>query len=217
MFEYESTYIALIIILSIIFVTLISFLAYIFVKQDSEDFMVKRFYMIIYHIYYNNNNYSIQDLYEQINLNYEKLCQEDILENKYTSVLDLLETLIYNIDAFDNDKDFKKFFKNERNTEIRRFIIEICSYIKSINPFISISKKEADLLQSMQNALINNNESLGMNSLLQLSEEILYKEKVIIKQEKDNKRTTILSIVGVILTIFFGIISIIQFLGIKLL
>lgn len=201
--------IILIIYIAILIAGLI-YVIYMLINLYYEDSMIRQFYTIICHIYNNNNNrYSIEDLYEQINLNYEKFCQS-YPDNKYTSVLDLLETLIYNIDLFANDKKFKRFFKNERNTEIRGFIIEMCSYIKNINPFISIPKKEADLLQSIQNALLNDNESLGINSLIHLSQEIKNKEKIIIKQDHVNKRASIVSIVGVVLTIFFGIISFIK-------
>lgn len=208
MTDLEFITIILIILIPIVMLTLL-YAFYTSLKLDYEDSMKKRFYMIICHIYNNSKDYSIEDLYEQINLNYEKFCQS-FPDNKYTSILDLLETLIYNIDFFDNDKDFKKFFKNERSAEIRGFIIEMCSYIKNINPFISIPKKEADLLQSIQTALLNDNESLGINSLIHLSQEIKNKEKIIIKQDQVNKRATILSIVGVVLTIFFGIISFIK-------
>lgn len=182
-----------------------------------RDSQIATYYRIINNIYKSSNNkdYSIKELYEQVNLNYEKVSRT-FTKNEFVSTLDLIEGLISRYDVCP-DEYFFKTYNQKKDEKIREFLVKLRDYIKNINPFISIPKKEADLLQSIQNALINNNESLGMNSLFQLSEEILYKEKTIIKQEKDNRRTAILSIVGVILTAIFGIISIIQFLGIKLL
>lgn len=42
-------------------------------------------------------------------------------------------------------------------------------HIKSKNPFIDIPRKEADLMQTIMDALNSNNTSLGINSLRQLS------------------------------------------------
>lgn len=47
--------------------------------------------------------------------------------------------------------------------------MENVSLHKSINPFISIPQKEADLMQSIKEALDDNNQSLWINSLKQLS------------------------------------------------
>ena len=80
-------------------------------------------------------------------------------------------------------------------------MVDMCFYIKTINPFISISRKEADLMQSIMNALNNNNCSLGVSSLKQLSQEVATKEKLIIKKDKENRRANIVSIVGLILTV----------------
>lgn len=90
-------------------------------------------------------------------------------------------------------------------------MVDMCFYIKTINPFISISRKEAELMQSIMNALNNNNCSLGVSSLKQLSQEVATKEKLIIKKDKENRRANIVSIVGLILTVFFGILSFLSY------
>lgn len=62
-------------------------------------------------------------------------------------------------------------------------------------------------MQSISYALENNNKSLGKNSIKQLSQEIAIKEKTIVKKDKENQRANIVSIVGLVLTIFFGLLS----------
>lgn len=145
-------------------------------------------------------------LFEQLNLNYEKLCQ-DRPNNNYRSILDLLETIIYCYDSY-SDYYFHKVFGRFKDQEVRNFILRICTYIKNINPFISISRKEADLMQSIKDALENNNKPLGVNSLNQLSQEIATKDKLITKKDKENQRANIVSIISIILTIFFGLLSV---------
>jgi len=61
-------------------------------------------------------------------------------------------------------------------------------------------------MQSISDAL--NNKSLGENSLKQLSQEVATKEKMLVKKDKENQRVNIVSIVGITLTIFFGLLSI---------
>lgn len=64
------------------------------------------------------------------------------------------------------------------------------------------------MLKTLSTAIDNNNIDLGQNTLKQLSDEIINKEMIIRKKEKENRLAIILSIVGVLLTLFFGILSI---------
>ena len=196
----------------VIVILAVYFWAFYFVilKRGEQKRFLRTFHNAICSIYAGVNNNSLVGLtlagwFEQLNLNYEKLCQEKPNSN-YTSILDLLETIIYYYDSY-ADAFFKETFQQEKDPAVRNFIMEICQYIRNINPFISSPKKEADLMQSVTDALESNNKSLGLNSLRQLSQEIVAKEKIIVKQEKDNQRAIIVSIVGIVLTIFFGFLS----------
>lgn len=145
-------------------------------------------------------------IFDQINLNYNKLYQE--CPNKYTNVLDLLETIIYYYDSRSTNT-FENIFKQGKNKEVREFMGYFCFYIKKNNPFISLPPKESRLMKSIKDALNNNNEKLGLDLLDQLSQEIEYKEKLIIKNNKVNKRSYLISIVGLVVTIFSFVITII--------
>ena len=197
----------MIIILAVYFI----FFYIIILKQSAQRQFLRTFHNAVCSIYaemVNKSKGSLNPdyLFKQFDLNYEKLCQSNP-NNDYSSVLDLLETIIYYYDACSN-AIFKKIFRQEKKTVIRNFIMEMCLYIQSINPFISIPQKEADLMQSIKDALDNNNKSLGLNSLKQLSQEILVKEKLLVKKDKENQRAVIISIVGIVLTVFFGFFSI---------
>ena len=208
-----NTFENLTIIIFFIGIVVYIIVAYITIsKRDIQNFMIKNFYKAVCNVYKTYNEtykeITIDDLFVQLNLNYEKLCQT-YPSNTYTSILDLVKTIIHYYDIF-SYKLFKRFFRVEKNQEIRELMVEICNYIVNINPFISVPKKEADLLYSIKDALENDNCSLGMTSLMHLSQEIDNKEKLLKKQEKQNKLTTIISIVGIILTIFFGVLSFIK-------
>lgn len=122
------------------------------------------------------------------------------------SILDALQTLVYYYDCY-SDSELKNFFNLNKDLQFRDFMIDMCLYIKQKNPFLSIPPKEANLMQLIMNALDENNKSLGKSSLDQLSQEIEAKEKIMSKMDKTNRITTIISIAGVVLTVFFGIIS----------
>lgn len=200
----------------LVFLALYVFAFYtIILKRDIQRRFLRTFHNAVCSIYTeannaSNNQPSLDYLFEQLNLNYEKLCQTNP-NNNYSSILDLLETIIYYYDSYSNTI-FKNIFRQEKEPAVRNFIMEICLYIKNINPFISVPRKEADLMQSITDALENNNKSLGQNSLKQLSQEILTKEKSLIKKDKENQRANIVSIVGIVLTIFFGLLSMLPIL-----
>lgn len=187
-----------------IFSALYFWFCYVFIfKKDVQQKQVRRFYNAIINIY--RKQLSIPDSFTQLKLNYEKLNQA-MTNTTYNSILDLLETIIYNYDTYP-DKLFKSFFKFDKQEEIRDFLMQICIYIKEDNPFISAPLKEAELMRTLKNALDNNNPSLGINSLMQLSLEIETKEKLLSKKDKENQRANIISIAGIILTTFFGFLS----------
>lgn len=207
-------WILFILIVSIVTIYFLQFYSYI-LKTDTNRNILIKFHNAVCNIYKNNkdtvnsviNNKDKDFLLEQLNLNYKKLC-EKYPNNRYTNVLDILQTLVHYYDIYPN-KLFKKIFNVEKELELRNFIMNMYLYIKQENPFISIPIKEANLLQSIQHALDENNILLGKNAIEQLSQEIELKEKKLIKQGKTNQITTIISIIGVVLTIFFGFISLI--------
>ncbi len=187
---------------------------YVMRRKDNKRITLMKFNNAIISIYKNNdynvngkNDYDL--LLEQLNLNYNKLCQ-DMPQQRYKSLLDILETIVYCYDTY-SELQFQKYFKIKKVENIRIFLIDIIFYIKRIDPFISAPKKEADLMNMVLNALGQNNKSMGESSLKQLSLEIEYKERLFEKKEKDNQKATIVSIVGVILTFFFGLLSFIKF------
>lgn len=193
-----------------LFVSIYIFLFYeTVIKKNKRYTVLRMFYNAICNIFdeAQSNGRDFIYCFNQVNVNYEKLCQNKLNIN-YTSILDLLETIIYYNDSYYDDKFFRIFRKKKRK-DVRAFISSMCDYIKKNDPFISVPKKESDIMRSIEISIRNNNVSLGINALFQLSQEIESKEKKLIKMEKDNQTANIVSIVGLVLTVFFGILSII--------
>lgn len=188
------------------FVLLIYIAFFCYIYSTKKDMNLRSFYFVIENIY--NKNLPIKESYEQLNLDYEKHCQE-VKNIGFTNILDLLETMIYYYDSR-TDKFFERFLKVNKKDEIRNFLMELYNYVKLELPFISVPFKEASLMTTLKKAIDINDSVLGINTLMQLSTEVESKEKSIRKQRKINQLSMIVSGIGVFLTIFFGIVSLIS-------
>lgn len=194
------------IVLLIITLVFIYFMMFylIFFKTQIKHKRDYRFHNAILSIY--DSSQSVDDAYEQLLLNFSKLCQ-DMGNSNETTLLDVLERFIYYYDAYPKHR-FSNLFRTQKRVEIRDFIFSICKFIRDKDPFTAVPSKEANLLKNINDAIAKNNADFGKASLLQLSNELINKEKLLKKKEKENQLTTIISIVGMILTIFFGFLSI---------
>ncbi len=187
----------------IILVVYICLLYLLFIKSRMRIKRELRFHNAILSVH--NNAASLDDAYEQLLLNFNKICQE-LGNNNQLTLLDLLETFIHYYDAY-SDTQFSKSFGVDKDIKIRDFIFSMCKLIKDNDPFIAVPSKEAGLLNNISDAIIKNNVDFGMAELMQLSTELVNREKLLKKKEKENQLTTVISIVSIVLTVFFGVLS----------
>lgn len=149
----------------------------------------------------------------QINLLYKRLSEHySFITNAYRSSVELLEELIVNLDTLE-EKLFDQRYGIPAPKEHRQRIVNVHGLMKTKNPYSSLSSKEANLLMVMSGAIENHNEELGKNTVSQVADEFEILESNIRKQSKKNTVSFLVSIVSVILTIFFGLVSFIQFLS----
>jgi hypothetical protein len=181
---------------------------YFITKLKKRFRVMRKLHLAISSIY--EKQLTIEESYAQIALNYEQLSR-DIPTSVFMNILEVFDIIIYYYDSY-TKQQFESEFSQEKNLAVRDFIFELRTYIKSISPFISVPDKEAGLLQTLKDAIVSNNPQLGDSILNQLSDEIAIKEKAIRKNERDKKMAITLSIIGIILTAFFGIISAMLFL-----
>lgn len=145
---------------------------------------------------------------EQLKIDYTKIFQ-NVSGKSIPSLLDMLEQIIYLCDI-NTDKSFKSSVGEDKDINIREQCIILREIIKEKEPFSSLPTKEAILLTNIRISVQESNLSLCDAILEQLSTEIVNKELVMKKQERNNKNTSVISVVGIILTIFFGFLSIVK-------
>jgi len=182
-----------------------------FAKSDKKNEIINKLHNVILNVH--AKKLTIEEAYRQLALNYTQICR-DTSHSEFASILDTFETIIHYYDSYTPEGGStvsKNFFNPTDNPNIGDFIYEIRDYIKSEAPFISVPEKEANLLQSIKNALDSNIKELGNTALIQISEEIVNKENLLKKKDREIKRATTISIIGVIFTIIFGIITVLQF------
>ena len=89
---------------------------YVILKRVSKKSFLRKFHNAICNIYTQTKTASDLNYYnyyiEQINLNYEKLCQQ-MPNNKYANIVDLLEMIIYYYDSCHN-QIFKSVFMQKK-------------------------------------------------------------------------------------------------------
>jgi len=143
-------------------------------------------------------------------LNFHKL-SEEMASNLFKNLQDVLTHILYYYDC-NSAGTFKWIFKIDKDKNIRNKIFSLIEILQKENPFSSLSYKDAELLGNINLALNSNNLEVGQITLQQLADELGLKESRIEVQQKRNKHSSIMSIIGVVLTVFFGVISILLFL-----
>ncbi len=150
-------------------------------------------------------NISDDEILEELGIDYNKIFQ-NVSEKNTPSLLEMLEQMIFFYDSY-TDKAFKSIFGEDKDSILKEKCVVLRKFIKEKEPFSSLPPKEATLFTNIKIAVQEGNSSLCDAVLEQLSTEIINKDILIKKQEKNNKNTAIISVVGIILTIFFGILS----------
>jgi hypothetical protein len=153
------------------------------------------------------------ELPAQVSMLYRRLTEKmPILGRSFRSPIELLEELVVRIDTLE-DSRFKDFYKMDRPSSSRGRILDCLNALKAATPFSLLSSKGANLLQTMLGALGSGNRELGEKTVGQLAEELEILEG---KMRTDAKRTVtsyIATIVSTILTIFFGILSLLPLIA----
>ncbi len=197
----------LIILLSIVIIIIYLYMYYLILSKSKNKMKnYKLFHNAILNVV--NRTQSVEKAYNQLNAVYNKWQQETGNIND-TTLLDLLEKTIFYYETFSDEK-FYKTFEVKKDNNISAFLSCICQYINNNYPFTSNNPKEATHLSHIKRALTTSNTDLGLATLAQLSSELQNKDKLLQKHQKENQTATRLSILGLILTLFFGIISIVQ-------
>ena len=148
---------------------------------------------------------------EQLSIIHRRIAENNSeYGKKYRTSIDICEDLLSRSEGY-----AEWFFKfhygiNFSLEEINR-IASIIKVTEEQMPFISLSSKYGNQLDMLKIAYDQNDKALGFNGLKQLAKDIKFLESTLNAQERKNKISTWISVIGIILTIIFGAATIIQF------
>lgn len=155
--------------------------------------------------------WDIQKVYDKLNIIFQKLLEvHPIMRKKFKNSIDFYEDFLFYIES--RPINYAYFNVKAMNVALKSRVFELANLARAENPFASISPREANLLQLLSNAIKTDNKDLGITTLKQLVQQIELTNSDLYSQKKRNNISYILAIVGFILTIFFGIISLISFI-----
>lgn len=120
--------------------------------------------------------------------------------------VEILQKMVCEYDAI-GAESFEKKSGVKLSRDDRNRIMSIIKYMKIENPFASLSDKESTLLKNIRYSLENKDKSLSDSMLNQLSNDIEYLEMELKTQKDNNHKSYIISILGLILTVLFGAMS----------
>jgi hypothetical protein len=190
----------------IVLIFYIPFLLFI-VKQSRAKRGRKDFYNAVLSIIAREENN--QKVVDQINIIFKKLSEINTqIVKQYKNSADLCEDLLCRSESYGR-KRFKSLYSLEFDNDQINRIVEIITIMKSHQPFSSVSSKHGNLLNMIKHAFDTDNKDLGSNNLIQLANDIEVLESTIETQDKRNQISMVISIVGVILTVVFGALSVI--------
>lgn len=170
----------------------------------------RRFYQGVLSII--DNSTIAADYTAQIGILYRRLSEtQPYLAKSFRSPIELLEELVVKIDTL-TDAEFKTFYKVEKPSVYRAKLIECLIELKRVNQFSLISSKEANLLQTVLGSLQSGNKELGERSVMQLAEELEVLESKLRTEGRKNTTSFIVTVVSAILTVFFGVLSLVPLL-----
>ncbi len=147
---------------------------------------------------------------EQLSIIYRKVSEgNSAFSKKYKTPIDICEDLLARVTGYTSFL-FKFHYSLVFTPEEISRLANIVKSIENEMPFISLSPKYGNQLDMLKLAYDSNDVGLGSNGLKQLAKDIKFLESTIENQERKNRISTWVSVIGVILTIVFGAVSIFQ-------
>jgi hypothetical protein len=146
----------------------------------------------------------------QVLMLYKRLAERyTSLSSLLCSAAEMIEDLLCMMDT-SPPHVFKEEHGMDAPIDIRNRMVTLLALVRQQQPFSSISSKEGNLLNMLKQAVESNNRAMALNTLTQLGDEIEVLERGMRRQEGRNRLSFAVSVVGVVLTIFFGAISFVQ-------
>lgn len=150
---------------------------------------------------------------EQIQIIFKKASERyPHVSSTYKNAMGFVEDLLYRVEAYD-EKQYKDLYGFEFSAEQKDRIVNLIALMKQRQPFSSVSSKYGNLLNMIKHAFDTANPELGTSNLRQLADDIEVLESTLGTQAKRNQMSIVVSIVGVVLTLVFGVLTVLQWMS----
>lgn len=150
---------------------------------------------------------------EQIQIVFKKISERHThVSSTYRNATDFVEDLLYRVEAF-GPKKYKDAYGFEFSDSQKDRVANAIRLMKTRQPFSSVSSKYGNLLNMIKHGFDTENTELGVSNLKQLAEDIEVLESTLDTQSKRNQLSIVVSVVGVILTLVFGALTVVQWVS----
>lgn len=150
---------------------------------------------------------------EQIQIVFKKISERyPHVNSTYKNATDFVEDLLYRVEAF-GEKRYKDLYGFEFSAEQKDRVVNAIALMKQRQPFSSVSSKYGNLLNMIKHAFDTANPELGTSNLRQLADDIEVLESTLHTQTRRNQMSIVVSIVGVVLTLVFGALTVVQWIS----
>lgn len=150
---------------------------------------------------------------EQIQIIFKKISERyPHVSSTYKNAMGFVEDLLYRVEAY-GEKQYKDAYGLDYSAEQKDRVVNIIAIMKQRQPFSSVSSKYGNLLNMIKHAFDTSNPELGTSNLRQLADDIEVLESTLDTQAKRNQMSIVVSIVGVVLTLVFGALTVVQWVS----
>lgn len=150
---------------------------------------------------------------EQVQIVFKKIAERyPHVSSTYKNATDFAEDLLYRVEAYE-PKRYKDAYGFDFSDEQKDRVVNVIALMKARQPFSSVSSKYGNLLNMIKHAFSTSNPDLGTSNLQQLADDIEVLESTLDTQSKRNQISIVVSIVGVVLTLVFGALTVVQWVS----
>ena len=155
--------------------------------------------------YYNKKDTSA--CFEEINLVFKHIVDKnEELKRNYASVDMLLEKYLVELNSQN-----KNYIDIQDVNNLKAYILQLINEFKKKNPMEQVKGANSVLLNDIIQCFHNNERDRFDEAINQLAIEVKNLQDTLFEKEKNSKKQDVLTIVGLVLSVVFGIMTFIQF------
>lgn len=144
------------------------------------------------------------------------------VKGRFRSAADMLTDLLFDLDVgtaaegkFGRRQSARFVLGDEFGSQVveetRAKLVDALRVLKDRDPFGSLSGTQANTLRTLQQAINSGDKNIANSSLSQIVEELASLNGSLAQQERANRTSLQVSVVSMVLTIVFGVASVILF------